>query len=249
MKVLLLADIHSNWPALEAVIEAESFDVCFVAGDLVDYGADPMPCVDWCRQNARAVIRGNHDHAVAQRITPRDGSGFRALTAATRPLHWEQISPRRLKYLGRLPVTRYERIEFAGHAKTVHLVHGTPRDPLDEYLRNDPDAWAERVEEVDPGYVVVGHTHEPMRIDLDRHTVINPGSVGQPRDGIPGAAYAVIERGKLDFRRVGYDFDRVVRGLRQAGVADAAVELTAEVLRTGGAIGREEMDAYFSQTI
>ena len=254
MKVLLLADIHSNWTALQAVAAAETFDLCLVAGDLVDYGCDPMPCIEWCRTNADAVIRGNHDHAVAQRVPARGGSGFRQLAAATRPLHWDLISPRRLKYLGRLPVTRYVRLDFeagqlsrtgadAKGSESVFLVHGTPRDPLDEYLRREPDAWTERLAEIDPGFVVCGHTHEQMHLELDRHQVINPGSVGQPRDGEPGAAYAVIENGTVSLRRVQYDIAQTLTQMREAGVAAWAIELTEAVLTAGGRLSKSEMDA------
>ena len=84
VRILLIADIHSNWPALRAI--QESFDVCLFLGDLVDYGPDPVPCIDWVRQNVQASVRGNHDHAVAQRILPKGNSGFRKLAVATRPL-------------------------------------------------------------------------------------------------------------------------------------------------------------------
>ena len=245
MRVLMLADIHSNWPALQAIVEAESFDVCLVAGDLVDYLADPAPCIEWCRNHARSVIRGNHDHAVAQRVAARGGSGFRRLAAATRPLHWQLVSPRRLKYLGRLPVTRYERLEVGSdRQRSIFLVHGTPRDPLDEYLRANEAAWTDRLSEVDPGYVCVGHTHEPMHLQLERHEVINPGSVGQPRDGQPGAAYAVLEDGRVHLRRQPYDITATLRQMREVGVAPWAVDLTEAVLKNGGQLSKSEMDAF-----
>ena len=243
MKVLLLADIHSNWPALRAIVETEAFDVCFVAGDLVDYACEPAPCIEWCRQSARAVIRGNHDHAVAQRVPARGGSGFRQLAAVTRPLHWEQISSNRLKYLGRLPVTRYERLDWGGRTNSVFLVHGTPRDPLDEYLRRDPAAWTERLGDVDPGLVVCGHTHEQMHLTLRDHEVINPGSVGQPRDGQPGAAYAMLDSGRISLRRVRYDYTETLQAMRQAALPQWAIDLTEVVLREGGGLSKAEMDA------
>ena len=135
MKVLLIADVHSNWPALRAV--NETFDACLFLGDLVDYGMDPVPCIDWIKRHSTAAIRGNHDHAVAHRVIPRSGPGLRRLAAATRPLHWNLVGPHRLKYLSRLPLTR--RLEIDG--RSFFLVHATPRDPLDEYLTDDPEGW------------------------------------------------------------------------------------------------------------
>ncbi|MDA0281943.1 MAG: metallophosphoesterase family protein, partial [Planctomycetota bacterium] len=126
MKILLLADIHSNWPALQAI--DESFDACLFAGDLVDYATDPVPCIEWVSRNVHAAIRGNHDHAVAQRIPVKKKTGLSRLAGLARPIHWEKLSSSQLKFLGRLPVTR--RVELDG--KVFYLVHATPRDPFDE---------------------------------------------------------------------------------------------------------------------
>src|SRR6516164_4975042 len=109
MKILVLADIHANWPALSAI--DESFDECLFLGDLVDYASNPVPCVEWVRDHATAAVRGNHDHAVAQKIVARGGSGFRRLAEATRPLQWQALAPKHLKYLARLPVTRHLRVD------------------------------------------------------------------------------------------------------------------------------------------
>lgn len=228
MKILLIADIHSNWPALAAI--DESFDACLCMGDIVDYGTDPVPCVDWVKQNATAVVRGNHDHAVAQRIPARVGTGYRHLAALTRPLHWDLLSPVKLKYLGRLPVTRTLTLD----GKRFLLVHGTPRDPLDEYLYDNPDGWGQRLGGIQVDFVCVGHTHIPLHVTLDDgRQIVNPGSVGQPRDGDPRAAYAVIDNGRLEFRRVAYNIDQVIDQMRAVGMSEEAIELTALSLRQG----------------
>ena len=228
MRILVLADIHSNWPALAAI--QEPFDACLFAGDLVDYATDPCPCVDWIRRHADAAVRGNHDHAVAQRVPARGGSGFRRLAAATRPLHWEVLDRSSMKYLARLPVT--ERITLDG--LSFYLVHGTPRDPLDEYLLGDAAAWQNRLEQVEADFVCVGHTHVPFHQDLGRVQVLNPGSVGQPRDGDPRCSYAIIEDGTVHLRRVEYDIDATLEQMRASGLDDPTLELAATVLRTGG---------------
>ncbi len=230
MKILLLADIHSNWPALAAI--HESFDACLFVGDLVEYGTDPVPCIEWARENVTAGVRGNHDHAVAQRIPTRDGKGFKRLADATRPLHWDLLDGTNLHYLARLAVNK--RVTLGG--QTFHLVHATPRDPLNEYLTNNPSGWADRLDNNDADFVCVGHTHLPFHIELDDQQVINPGSVGQPRDGDPRASYAVIEDGKVELRRVEYDIDLTLNQMRKTGLEDWVLELTEAVLRTGGRI-------------
>jgi putative phosphoesterase len=230
MKILILADIHANWPALAAI--QEPFDACLFAGDLVDYATDPLPCIEWMRMHADAAIRGNHDHAVAQRVPARGGSGFRKLAAATRPVHWDLLDASSLKYLARLPVT--ERLELDG--LTFYLVHGTPRDPLDEYLFNDTAAWENRLETIDADIVCVGHTHIPFHLDLGRLHVLNPGSVGQPRDGDPRCSYALIDNGTIHIRRVEYDIGATLDQMRSCGMDADTMELAETVLRTGGRI-------------
>lgn len=228
MKILLLADIHSNWPALSAI--DERFDACLFVGDFVDYATNPVPCIEWGREHVTAAVRGNHDHAVAQRIEPRGHDGLRQLAAATRPVHWQLLSASHLRYLARLPVTQRCTVD----GKSFHLVHGTPRDPLDEYLSDDAGAWGERLSTVDADFVCVGHTHIPFHLDLGRTQVVNPGSVGQPRDGDPRAAYAVIEDGKVELRRVEYDIDATVEQMRRSGVNGSSLEMAETILRTGG---------------
>ena len=232
MKILVLGDIHSNWAALSSVAAAEPgpFDACFITGDLVDYGSDPVPCLRWVRAHATAAVRGNHDHAVAQRVAARNGSGFKSIAAATRPLHWQVLGRDEMKFLARLPVT----CRLAVGEKTFFMVHATPRDPMDEYLGDERGLWTSRLEFVEADYVLVGHTHIPYVLDLGKTVVLNPGSVGQPRDGDPRAAYAVIEDGRVDLRRVEYDVNLAVEHLRASGVRGEPLELAERALRTGG---------------
>ena len=236
MRILLIADIHSNWPALRAI--QESFDACLFVGDLVDYGPDPVPCIDWVRQNVETSVRGNHDHAVAQRILPKGNTGFRKLAVATRPLHWTLIDPARNKFLARLPITA--RVQIDGYR--FQLVHATPRDPMDEYLGPDIAAWEARVQGIEADFLCVGHTHVPYEVQVGDLRVVNPGSVGQPRDGDPRASYVIIEDGQVQFKKVAYDIDETLRLLKKQDVAPWAVELTAAVLQTGGRVSPEEFD-------
>jgi putative phosphoesterase len=239
MKILVLADIHSNWHALAAVVDREAFDVCLVLGDLVDYGTDPIPCIDWVKEHTPYCIRGNHDHAVAQRVVPRNGSGFKRLAAGTRPLHWSLLDSPRMRYLARLPVTRHLEID----GRQLHLVHATPRDAMDEYLGEDAAGWTERLRNVEADLVCVGHTHQQFHLEAGEKWVLNPGSVGQPRDGDPRAAYAVIENGRVELRRVVYDIEATLRQMQRSGVEPWVVELNAAILRTGGQLTKEQMNA------
>jgi putative phosphoesterase len=233
MKILVLSDIHANWTALSAILSLnESFDACLFIGDVVEYGVEPVQCIDWVRQNATTAIKGNHDHSVAQRVAPPSGSGFRRLAGETRQQHWSVLTPSHIKYLSRLPVT--ESIKLDGIR--FHLVHATPRDPMDEYLADEPDLWRTRLAGIEADIVCVGHTHVQFHRNLGPCQILNPGSVGQPRDGDPRAAYAVITNGNVELRRVEYDIEATVQSLANAGISPESLELAEAVLKSGGRI-------------
>jgi len=227
MRILLLADIHANWPALQAINEPH--DVCVVLGDLVDYGLEPAPCIQWVREHATHAIRGNHDHGAAQRVRVTGKVGFRYLTAVTRPVTLEKLTSDDRRYLATLPVARSLTLDGMRYL----LVHATPRDPLDEYAVADPEFWARRLQNVEAGIVCVGHTHHPFVLEIGDKLVINPGSVGQPRDGDPRASYAVIENNRVELKRVEYPVEETIRTVLESNLPEPAKGLLTEVFRTG----------------
>jgi putative phosphoesterase len=228
MRILLLADIHANWPALQAI--NEPFDVCLVLGDLVDYGLEPGPCIQWVLEHATHAIRGNHDHGVAQNVQAQGKNGYKYLTALTRPLTQERISAAERRFLASLPVTR----RFTLDSARFLLVHATPRDPLDEYAVDDIDFWSRRLADVDAQVICVGHTHHPYVLEVGDKLVINPGSVGQPRDGDPRASYAVIENQRVELKRADYPVEDTVRTVLESNLPEPAKNLLAEAFRGGG---------------
>jgi putative phosphoesterase len=227
MKILLLADVHANWAALQAVTDPH--EVCLVLGDLVDYGLEPAPCIDWVRRRAQHATRGNHDHGVAQDVRVSGRSGFRYLTGVTRALTQERLSAEDRRYLAGLPLTRTVTL----NGTRFLLVHATPRDPLDEYALADVDFWGRRLQGVEADVVCVGHTHHPYVLEVGDKLVINPGSVGQPRDGDPRASYAVIEDRRVELKRVAYAVEDTVRTVQESTLPEPAKALLTEVLRTG----------------
>jgi putative phosphoesterase len=227
MRILLVSDIHANWPALEAIDEPH--DLCLCIGDLVDYCVEPAPVVDWVRRNAAVCVRGNHDHMVAQNVATNGVSGFRYLSGVTRPISRERLDETDRRFLAELPVTRFLTLE----KKKFLLVHATPRDPLDEYAPAEVDFWKRRLEGVGADVVVVGHTHQPYVLEVGGTTVINPGSVGLPRDGDPRASYAVWEDGKVTLKRVEYSVERAISAVEESSMPDLAKQMMAKVLRLG----------------
>ena len=227
MRILVVSDIHANWPALAAIDEPH--DVCLCLGDLVDYGPDPGPCVRWAMEHARYSIRGNHDHGVAQGIPVRGEKGFRYLTSVSRPLMWDALGHDERRYLLQLPLT--QRVTLG--SKRFLLVHATPRDPLDEYLMKDPATWAKRVQKAEADIVCVGHSHMQFNMEIEGVVVVNPGSVGQPRDGDPRAAYAVIADNKIELKRVAYPIEETVSRIEASPLPDRAKLMMSHCLRNG----------------
>jgi putative phosphoesterase len=227
MRILILADIHANWPALQAL--NEPCDLCLCLGDLVDYALEPAPCIDWVRRNAHHVVRGNHDHGVAQHVTVQGRNGFRYLTSVTRPLTRERLREEDLRYLSRLPLTQMLTLDDTRYL----LVHATPRDPLDEYAPPDVELWKRRLQNVEADVVCVGHTHQPYVLEVDNKLVINPGSLGQPRDGDPRGSYAIIEDNQVELRRLEYPVAETLRVIQESGLPEEARETLAAVFRTG----------------
>jgi predicted phosphodiesterase len=131
---------------------------------------------------------------------------------------WEALGPEERRYLLRLPVT----CRFTLEGRKFLLVHGTPRDPLDEYLMKDPETWAKRLQNVDADIVCVGHSHMQFNLKVDGKVVVNPGSVGQPRDGDPRAAYAIIDDNRVELKRIRYPVEQTIERLERLRLPDRA---------------------------
>lgn len=227
MRILVVSDLHANPPALAAV--REPFDVCLCLGDLVEYGPDPGPCIDWARRTGAVTVRGNHDHGVVQGVDVQGVTGFRYLTMATRRATTERLSEDDRRFLAALPTSRM--LTLGG--KRFLMVHASPRDPLDEYVGADPAAWEARLGGVKVDYLLVGHTHLQFALQAGQTTVVNPGSVGLQRDGDPRVRYAVIEGDRVELKQVGYDVEAAVAAVAASPIEPAAKKLLAEVYRTG----------------
>lgn len=231
MRILILSDIHANWPALQAL--DEPFDVCFFLGDLVDYLLEPAECLEWIRQHAHVMVRGNHDHGAAQNVLVTAQRGFKYLTSVTRPLTRERLSPEELRFLGSMPVTRMVTLEETRY----FLVHATPRDPLDEYAPADAAYWRERLQGVDADVICVGHTHQPYVLEVDDKIVVNPGSLGLPRDGDPRGSYAILDDHEIELKRLAYPIEDALRVVDESSLPEQAKVQLGHVLRTGGSFG------------
>lgn len=208
MKIGVISDIHANAPALRVVLDGladRDVDQTLCAGDVVGYYPFPNEVISLLgEQDVRSIV-GNHDAAVLDE-TP---SGFSI--DAKRAADWtrRQLTPESNAFLESLPMTIEETID----GRDVYVVHGSPEDPLNEYIWGDEvderalDYWFDNR----PDLVIFGHTHRPFVKEIGSTTVLNPGSVGQPRDRNPRSAFAVVDLKSLsvDRYRVDYDIDTV----------------------------------------
>ncbi|PSQ48446.1 metallophosphoesterase [Halobacteriales archaeon SW_7_65_23] len=205
MEIGVISDVHGNTVALDAVFaDMPAVDALACAGDVVGYNPWHAGCVEAVRERSIPTVSGNHDRAVASETR----FAFNSMAGAGVAHARETLTEDQIEWLRSLPTTRRE---FDGR---VRIVHGHPENP-DRYTYTEefsPDLLGE--EDV----LVLGHTHVQGHERFDEGVVMNPGSVGQPRDGDPRAAYAVLDLDDLAVteHRVEYDIDRVREAVVEA---------------------------------
>jgi predicted phosphodiesterase len=235
MKTLVVSDVHANREALEAVLAAadatDDIGQVWCLGDVVGYGPDPAGCIALLRERGALCIQGNHDAGAAGTLAL---DGFNATAAEA--LRWtiSRLGQEEREWLAGLPLTLVKGL--------ATLVHGTPREPLWDYLLSYGqaiEAWERTVTPL----VLVGHSHlqfvaeagrdlrrsglEGKALDLltGVRVVVNPGSVGQPRDNDRRAAFALLdeEAGMLTLHRAWYDVSATQRAMADAGLPDPLI--------------------------
>lgn len=211
MRVGLVSDVHSNRVALDAVLaDMPAVDALVCAGDVVGYNPWPQACLEVVQDRARATVQGNHDRMVAA----GQASMVNSMAKAGIEHAVEELSHDQLEWLADLP--RFATC-FDDRVKLVHD-HPDPdrRDHYTQPAEFSPGLLGE--EDV----LVLGHTHIQHHEQYDDGIVVNPGSVGQPRDRDPDAAYAVLDLDALSVteHRVAYDIDAVVDEVRSVGLPE-----------------------------
>jgi putative phosphoesterase len=236
MTVLIVSDIHGNWPALQAVLAAApGVERILFLGDLVNYGPQPAECVRWAMSlgETNRVIQGNHDRAFARYEDPHCSPAFQVVAEAVQAATSHLLTLPMKRFLAALePLQRFQ---WTG-AKCV-ACHATPGDPLYHYLGEEsaPSLWeSELVRAGHPDFLFLGHTHQPMKTQFQRTLVVNPGSVGQPKHGDPQAAYALWEDGRVTLRRVEYNVEKTIRSFAGLALDPKVVHCLVEILRAGG---------------
>jgi predicted phosphodiesterase len=236
MRALVISDIHANLIALKAVLEdAGEVNAVWCLGDVIGYGPEPNQCVELLREQENLVcLLGNHDAASIGEMSVASFN-FEAKQA----VEWTQsvLTKENKKYLLKRPLTAVD--------GEVTLAHGSPRQPVFEYVLDTRSA-AENFEHFDNEFCFIGHSHLPLMFTLEPEdyicrlnfpeidkitkltprTIINPGSVGQPRDRDPRASYAIFdtEERTWHYRRVQYDIESTQRMMREHNLPDRHID-------------------------
>jgi predicted phosphodiesterase len=234
MRYLVVSDLHSNWQALEAVVRdaAGGYDRAFCCGDLVGYGADPNLVVDWVRANCAVVVRGNHDKVSTGQ---EDLEWFNPVARTSALWTLRNLTPENVEYIRGLPKGPVLLDGF-------QVLHGSPFDE-DEYVMAASEA-GQAFGYLESRLAFFGHTHvqggfiwnhsrvetipatsarsrrQVVEIDPECGYLVNPGSVGQPRDGDPRAAYALYDSDArtVSYCRTPYDVAAAQERIRNAGL-------------------------------
>jgi len=232
MRYAIVADIHSNLSAFTAVLDdvkqRGGVKEIWCLGDIVGYGPDPHQCLELLRQHNHICVPGNHDWAAIGKL---DTSDFNPDAAAA--CHWtaKQLSPEDISYLDSLPPV-IERDDFT-------LVHGSPREPIWEYILSTATA-RQNFNYFQSQYCLIGHSHVPLVFEhsetgeclfsefppdsvlilAENRLIINPGGVGQPRDGDPRASYAIYdsEARSIYHYRIPYDIGATQSKMMEHGL-------------------------------
>ncbi|MFW9903761.1 MAG: metallophosphoesterase family protein [Candidatus Thorarchaeota archaeon] len=233
MKVAFISDMHGNLEALTTVFQDidNNSDINFICctGDVVGYYPHPLECIDMVRKRCKHVIKGNHDEVVIDKNFDKRKSWFNPIAAAALTWTREKLLKTDVvtyfQYLESLPVSK----ELVVEDRKVLLAHGTPENKWDYFLYpfwlNEPPPeqkvtlgrWLKKWD-----LVVIGHTHQPFIYKYRKKVVLNPGSVGQPRDGDPKASYAIVEinTSKIQAKiiRIDYDIKETCKALLDVGL-------------------------------
>ncbi|MDQ3644492.1 MAG: metallophosphatase family protein [Actinomycetota bacterium] len=230
MKIALLSDVHGNLPAFRAVldaVDASDAEAIWFLGDLVGYGANPDECVALAAERCDLCLAGNHDLGVLNRI---DIADFSPPAAAAALWTRERADEATIDFLSGLEPRR--------DGEAIGLFHASPRDPVWEYVLSTSQAEG-CMDQMDERVTAIGHTHVALRfarangqIDGEAMTdggacdlsegewLLNPGSVGQPRDGDPRAAWLLLDTGSwsAEWRRTDYPVGQAADAIEAAGL-------------------------------
>jgi putative phosphoesterase len=227
MKVAIISDLHGNYEALRSL--SETYDELWVLGDLVNYGPEPGAVVDFVEKNGTIVVRGNHDHAIGYDVDPRCTARYQKMADVTRKYTASVLNKHQKEYLRQLPLN----LELKRQDTRFYLCHARPSDPLYGYCREESEEWEKELRHVKVDVLLVGHTHTPFVRRIGDRSVVNPGSLGQPKTGKSDACYALWENGLFQLKSFAYPVQDTVDRLKALAFPSDVEKDLITVLQTG----------------
>ena len=221
MRILLISDIHANTVALKSVLEsAGDVDLIIHAGDIVDYNPWPGEAIDLVKELGIKTVIGNHDRDSATGAPV----GYNPYAEISCLWTHRRLTKKEKRYLLGLPET----LTYNFSGLKVFMCHGSPNFPVDEYVFPPPTTperyLRELIMKAEADILILGHTHVPFIYNADGKYVVNPGGVGQPRDGDPRASYVLMEvdgrEVRFEHRRVRYDVEKVADEIIRVGLPE-----------------------------
>ena len=208
MKIAIISDVHGNYEALRSL--PDGYDELWVLGDLVNYGPEPGAVVDLVKVNSAVVVRGNHDQSLGFDVDPRCGARYQKMADITRRYTASVLKKEQRDFLRRLPL----KLELKRGDTRFYLCHAKPSDPLYSYCEEQSEEWIKELDQVKAEVLLVGHTHIPFIRQIGNRVVVNPGSLGQPKNGQANACYAIWEDGAFQLKSFAYPVEMTVERVK-----------------------------------
>lgn len=228
MRILIFSDLHANLEALLALQRVEQRpDAIFFLGDAVGYGPDPTACVAWLKQNVTAWVQGDHDAAAANGSDCASPAEWQEIAHATRAMNRALLPTSALRYLAGLDTVKT--VTLDGVCFRLSHCGCNAFEPLTA----PEERFEAEFERTDANVILCGHTHVPMLRRVRDRWFVNPGSLGQPRHGLPSATYAVWNDGDLRIQHIDYDPRVTIQKLALLPLDPEHVARLQETLRVG----------------
>lgn len=231
-RVLIISDIHGNIEALKSVLE-EKFDYVVVSGDLVDYGPDPDLVIEKIIDLKPIIVQGNHDAANAYGIDCKCSEKLHDLSVYTRNFYKYKLNKNEIVFLRNLPMVKNFEIE----GLKFTLVHASLIDPLYDYVLPsiDDNELIRKFKFSDSDFIIFGHTHLTFIRSINKSKFVNPGSVGQPRDGNWLASYAIIntDNKEIKLMRKKYNINETIGKINSLEMDKKYKEMLVSILKNG----------------
>lgn len=224
VKIAIVSGIHGNYDAWRAF--PETYDELWVLGDLVTYGPEPREVLEDIQTKASIIIQGNHDYAVAHDDDSKWSAKYRELSTVTRKYTSQVINGDQKEFLRKLPL----QIQVARDKKIFHLTHATVLDTF--YGKWTEENMERAFDLLNFDILVCGHSHIPYVKEINGRTLLNPGSIGQSRSGVPKASYAIWQDGRVELKSYRYPIEATIQKIAASDFEQKIKTQLGAILKT-----------------